>query len=278
MLKNKSFNRTIWMLWLQGWENAPPLVQQCAQTWQIRNPGWKVKKLDRSDVDALWTKDQELQVAAKMPESALADLVRMKLLVTHGGVWADATLACSVPLSNWLWILFSGNFFAFSDAPDYRPLDNFFLAAGKGNRLIGMWLQASLNAWAQPSVKSREPAETSSRLARELPRKGKVWLKPDFWNGIEVMPYFWPHYLFDYALKHQASFQESWVRVPKCAARIPIMMDLRNAFDETRVEDHEFEHLLRHNMAPMHKLNWRRMDPETMPRVKALLDQCCGRT
>ena len=29
-----SFPKTIWMLWYQGWENAPELVKRCRRSWQ----------------------------------------------------------------------------------------------------------------------------------------------------------------------------------------------------------------------------------------------------
>jgi mannosyltransferase OCH1-like enzyme len=40
--------RVIWMLWLQGWHQAPELVRACAETWRRRNPGWTVRRLDRA--------------------------------------------------------------------------------------------------------------------------------------------------------------------------------------------------------------------------------------
>lgn len=272
------FNRTIWTLWLQGVDKAPKLVRDCHESWRHHNPEWRLEVLSRADVDALWTSDRERAVAAKMPASALANLVRMKLLVTHGGVWADATLACVVRLENWLWTYTEGDFFALSDAPGWRPLDNFFLAGCQGDAVLTDWLAASLNAWSQPSVRGRDPVEDCSRWISGIKEgKGKPWRRSDFWHGIETMPYYWHHYLFDYMLAKRAGLASYWKNRPKCSARLPLLMEFREAYDEAAMEEAAFRDLLHNNMVPFHKLNWRRMDAETMPRVRALLDHCCGR-
>ena len=36
-------NKTIWLLWLQGWDNAPWLQKQVALSWEINNPDWKIE-------------------------------------------------------------------------------------------------------------------------------------------------------------------------------------------------------------------------------------------
>ncbi len=47
------FPRTIWMLWYQGWENAPELVKRCLCSWQHHNRGWTIRlnwRLDPADI------------------------------------------------------------------------------------------------------------------------------------------------------------------------------------------------------------------------------------
>lgn len=36
-------NKTILVLWFQGWDNAPLLVRQVAESWEINNPDWNVE-------------------------------------------------------------------------------------------------------------------------------------------------------------------------------------------------------------------------------------------
>ncbi len=96
-------NKTIWLLWLQGWDDAPWLVKQVAESWEINNPDWNIEyvTLDNlhtyvQDIDYLYDRSREIIPAHK------ADIIRLSLLKNHGGVWADATLLCMQPLNGWV--------------------------------------------------------------------------------------------------------------------------------------------------------------------------------
>ena len=43
-------NKTIWMIWYQGLDSAPPLVRLCIDSWCRSNPDWKVIVLDRKSL------------------------------------------------------------------------------------------------------------------------------------------------------------------------------------------------------------------------------------
>jgi len=96
-------NKTIWILWLQGWENAPWLIEQVAESWKINNPDWNIEyvTLDNlhkyvCDIDYIYDETKEIGPQHK------ADIIRLSLLKNHGGVWADATMLCMQPLSSWV--------------------------------------------------------------------------------------------------------------------------------------------------------------------------------
>lgn len=96
-------NKTIWLLWLQGWDNAPWLIKQVAKSWEINNPDWNIEyvTLDNlheyvRDIDYIYNKTKEIEPQAK------SDIIRLSLLKNHGGVWADATMLCMQPLSSWV--------------------------------------------------------------------------------------------------------------------------------------------------------------------------------
>lgn len=96
-------NKTIWLLWLQGWDNAPWLIKQVAESWEINNPDWNIKyvTLDNlheyvCDIDYLYDETKEIAPQAK------SDIIRLSLLKNHGGVWADATMLCMQPLNSWV--------------------------------------------------------------------------------------------------------------------------------------------------------------------------------
>lgn len=95
-------NKTIWLLWFQGWDSAPWLVKQVTESWEINNQGWKIEYVTLenlreyiSDVDYIYNKSKEITPQAK------SDIIRLSLLKNHGGVWADATMLCMQPLDTW---------------------------------------------------------------------------------------------------------------------------------------------------------------------------------
>lgn len=95
-------NKTVWLLWLQGWDDVPWLIKQVAESWEINNPDWNIKYVTLSnlhkyvcDIDYIYDKTKEIEPQAK------SDIIRLSLLRNHGGVWADATMLCMQPLSSW---------------------------------------------------------------------------------------------------------------------------------------------------------------------------------
>ena len=42
-------NKTIWINWFQGWDQAPPLCMYCLDSWKHYNPDWTVVELDESN-------------------------------------------------------------------------------------------------------------------------------------------------------------------------------------------------------------------------------------
>lgn len=98
-----SLNKTIWLLWLQGWENAFWLNKQVAESWEIQNPTWKIEYVTLhnlsnyvNDIDYIYDKDKDISHQAK------SDIIRISLLKNHGGVWADSTMLCLQSLDHWI--------------------------------------------------------------------------------------------------------------------------------------------------------------------------------
>ena len=95
--------KNIFLLWLQGWGNAEWLNKKVAESWEINNPEWKVHYIDLvnlkdyvNDIDYVYDTNKTISDQAK------SDIIRLSLLKTHGGVWADATMLCMQPLDNWV--------------------------------------------------------------------------------------------------------------------------------------------------------------------------------
>ena len=119
-------NKVIFMTWWQGFELAPPLVRMCVESWKINNPTWKLVLITRENMKD-YVNDQDLlpnwqEKKHTMRFSHQADLLRLALLAKYGGVWADATTLCSVPLDSWLSFVIGDDlrFFAFRNM-NYKP-------------------------------------------------------------------------------------------------------------------------------------------------------------
>ncbi|MEB3310436.1 MAG: capsular polysaccharide synthesis protein [Snowella sp.] len=146
-------NKTIWLLWLQGWDKAPWLIQQVAESWKINNPEWTIKYLDFNninqyvnDINYLYDETKEIS-----PQHQ-ADIIRLSLLKNHGGVWADATMLCMQPLNPWveeavqpagLWMYHGHG--AGMDAMSGPTI--WFIASEKNSLLINKWKSACDQYW-----------------------------------------------------------------------------------------------------------------------------------
>ncbi len=95
--------RNIFLLWLQGWDNAPWLQKRVLHSWQINNPQWKINLIDQNNLtnyvnDIEYIKDKKKKISYQ----AKSDIIRLSLLKNYGGVWADSTLLCMQPLESWV--------------------------------------------------------------------------------------------------------------------------------------------------------------------------------
>lgn len=94
----KQTSKYVWVFWWQGIENAPLLVQRCFQSVKDNLSDWEL---------VLITKDNYMQyvhfpeqILKKHAEGVitlthLSDLLRLELLINHGGLWLDATVLCT---------------------------------------------------------------------------------------------------------------------------------------------------------------------------------------
>jgi hypothetical protein len=182
--------RTIWCVWFQGWDNAPPIIRACAATWRQHNPDWRINYLSRPQL-SYYLRDFEALFGDKdIPFAALSNIVRTSLLSRFGGVWVDASCYCLRPVNEWIYLACEPTgFFAFDrPAPD-RLLASWFLASALGSPLVNRLDDAVTLYW-------------SDRRA-----------EPD--------DYFWFHYLFGDLCNSDPEFQHRWDLVPKLSAAGP---------------------------------------------------------
>jgi hypothetical protein len=178
--------KIIWLLWLQGWDDAPLVVRACRRSWESRNPEWAIHSLDLSTLMHFLPTDIVERVLSQPKEAeALSDQIRLELLHLYGGVWADATSMCATPLDDWLAEAMPNGFFAFARPRPDQMLSTWFLAAEKGAYIVEKWRESSWVYW-------------SSRMVRDS--------------------YFWVLELFALVYERDVSFRAQWDETPHMSA------------------------------------------------------------
>lgn len=219
--------RIVWALWFQGEENAPEIVRCCLASWRRLNPGWQVIVLNRSTLARYADVGLSQATFESLGVQMQANLVRLALLLRHGGVWADATTLCVRPLDEVIHELVEpSGFFAFTNISRERMLSNWFLAAlpqhpiveGLHTRLIGYFSahppQGHVHRWQR----------LLHKLAREAfkvhPAATRLWLSRPVIALTGRYPYFLFHYTFADLLARDQSFRALWRRTPKRLNRL----------------------------------------------------------
>eukprot|EP00542_Grammatophora_oceanica_P012437 CAMPEP_0194042346 /NCGR_PEP_ID=MMETSP0009_2-20130614/14131_1 /TAXON_ID=210454 /ORGANISM="Grammatophora oceanica, Strain CCMP 410" /LENGTH=366 /DNA_ID=CAMNT_0038686169 /DNA_START=128 /DNA_END=1228 /DNA_ORIENTATION=- len=107
-ISNVTVPNNIWMFWDRGFDHESAHTGKDAftskETWELMNPTWTVHALDSNSADALTDRPNLIpdEVWQPIGMAGKADIYRILLLHKYGGVWADATVLCSVPLDTWL--------------------------------------------------------------------------------------------------------------------------------------------------------------------------------
>ena len=88
-------NDIVWILWLQGIEEAPPLVQACIASVRKNMKGKRIIILTEDIIQQYVNLPDFVYLKRKqgiISNAHFSDLVRVSLLCDHGGIWCDATV------------------------------------------------------------------------------------------------------------------------------------------------------------------------------------------
>ena len=177
----KRSGKTVWLLWFQGWQNAPRVALDVKQSWIKWNPEWSVQAISEADITTLIP-----GVMGGLPQgisaAARSDVVRLNLLSTHGGVWADSTMLCMRHLDDWIYpAIEPSGFWMYHGGKDEKGPASWFIVSQRGSYIIDRW---------------RDACE-------------------DYWKGRdEPHDYFWMDSLFHGLVSTDREFAEQWSRVP----------------------------------------------------------------
>ena len=133
-------NKTIWINWFQGWDQAPPLCRYCLDSWKHYNPDWDVVMLDENNYRDYVDIDSILP-GVETNKTAFSDILRLFLLKEYGGVWVDSTLFCNKPLDDWL----PRHFFVFT-RPDIM-ISSWFIHSDSNTYIINKWYDMMVTYW-----------------------------------------------------------------------------------------------------------------------------------
>ena len=232
--------RIIWIYWSQGYENAPKIVRHCLSSWKRHNPNWDVRFLTSETVCQYVNTGNLEEIISKAQyfdhhRAAYSDLLRLKLLRTYGGVWADATLLCMCPLDTWLHTLMPNGVMLFQRPIDDCPVESFFIAAYKEHPLIIRW-QETFEAYFYKHrlVKSYYALESYLRRRRS------------------VQAYTTIHYILDFLIRFDRQIHRIFHAIPPLDARRLFFL-LKWAMSRKTAEI-DLPNL---TGIPIHKLSWR---------------------
>jgi hypothetical protein len=207
--------KTIWLLWLQGWDNAPSFIQKIKDSWIHHNSEWNVELVSEENLSNYI----DVFLPPDASPAAKSDIIRLNLLYTHGGVWADSTLVCMSSLDDWIYDVIQPIGFWMYHNGDEKPC-SWFLISMKGNYMITKWKEACDEYW-----KSRTEADQ----------------------------YFWMDSLFMNILRTDETFRTMWSNVPyiDCEARGQPHMLAGKCNDDTP----DLKHIIKNNPPYVIKLS-----------------------
>lgn len=183
-------NKVIFIYWAQKFINAPTVVKKCLLSWKLKNPTWKIIKLDDDNLSQYINIEKEIPgIRDKdITKTSYSDIVRIFLLEKYGGVWCDATVFCNKSLDDWLDKNISTGFFAFNKPTKSRLLSSWFLYSDKDNYIVKKWKEKTILYWI---------------------------------NNDKMDDYFWFQYLFGNLYNSDKKFIELWNSTPKISAKGP---------------------------------------------------------
>lgn len=152
--KQKANNKdTVWVMWLQGMDNAPEIVKKCIASQKKHMPDKKFVFLDKDNIsDYVQLPDYIGRKWKKgiIGNAQYSDLVRNELLIKYGGYWIDSTVFFTdnnlikeideLPL-----FMFSYYYFGFN--PEVMELNNWFIHSCTNNNMLCLLQKMLLEYW-----------------------------------------------------------------------------------------------------------------------------------
>ena len=213
--------KIFWWCWLQGAENAPPLCKLCLKSLRKNYPDYQINIVTQKNMLSFVRFPKHIVDkvnARKITATHLSDLLRLELLINHGGTWIDSTVFCTGREQNYL----REPLFIFQNTWRNAPAhlgSSWFIVSQKGNPIL--------------------------RTTRDLLYK--------YWEDHDELGaggfYFLFHCMFKLAAE---KYSELWREVPPSSNVPPHLLQF-SFFD--RYDPDRFEQIK--NGSHFHKLTWK---------------------
>lgn len=203
-LTRNSSNK-VWILWLQGIDSAPLVVQKCYESLMKNLRDREIVLLTEVNYRDYVTFPDYIQKKIDngvITRTHFSDLLRLELLEHYGGTWIDATVYCS------------GN-----NYPDYLFDSNLFVYQCLKPGLDGECY--SISSWFMTACTNHPIICLTKHLLYEY------WKKHN-----SMIDYFLIHDFFEIALE---TYPEEWKKVVPFCNSVPHMLLLRlfDTYDST---------------------------------------------
>lgn len=146
-------SRTAWICWLQGIDSAPLVVKQCYASINKWLSGWNIVLVtadNYSDYVSLPEFIVKKWQQGTISNTHFSDILRLELLVEHGGLWLDSTtlLTGEIPsyvLQSDLFVFHNG----WMDEEMINMASWFIYSAQSQNELLTQTLDLLIEYWRQ---------------------------------------------------------------------------------------------------------------------------------
>lgn len=248
--------RRIFLFWHNGFQNAPPIVRLCRDSWHAMNPEYEVIELDSENVHDWLDFNLIFPEYKSLSVQKFSNLLRMAILEVHGGVWADATLFCAQSLDSMVLADEDADLVVLKTTPQQsgRTIHNFFLASAAKNDAINIWLKEYVR-FLSSGVKPLTPG-SMRRWRRRRPYLFRTFVGSLFWTSPIVgrqigYPYLIAHYQVNRLILVSRTFRRALRRASVHRAGEALR------FSTVPGGGAMFKNQLFANEFPLWKLSWR---------------------
>ena len=117
-LKDIGTDKVIWQYWAQGYDNLPPVVEECLASVDKYKGEYKVVRLSDETVgDYIAMPDYITNNRQNMTTANYSDILRLMLLSAYGGIWIDSTILLTDFIPKYY---LDSDFFVFQRDPEER--------------------------------------------------------------------------------------------------------------------------------------------------------------